>query len=617
MQAADEKLGDVFSSRDRFEVPIFQRPYVWNEDRNWVPLWDDLRSAAELVEARTNDDGPARELFLGAFVTQHQDPAPKRVPVKVVIDGQQRMTTLQVALAAAHRVAEELAATDAADSFATLLRNRVARDTEHPKDAYKVTPLPADRVAFEWAVRLAGEKSICLAPEHQLVKAAAWFEDTIRSWALEADDPADRLDILHFAVSERVKVVSIFLDARDDPQVIFESLNDKGERLAAADLVKNLLFQRLTAQGDQALEHALHEEHWKPLDEAGWRTKVTTGRITRARVDTLLAYWLSAQVGDLVSVEHLYATFKGWLTRTTPAPAARDVIVDVRRWADTMDELLARPMSDPVRQVVDRLEATGTTTPWPVLLALHARDGVPQQQAQLGAAALDSYLMRRAMCQMTAKDYNRLFGSLLGTLAQCDPAVAGTVVVTELARQTADARVWPDDSMFVHALAADDVFNRVTRARLKSLLVGLDTALITSRGERDEPLAATAPLTIEHVLPREWSTHWPLRSDLDEQTATDVREGSVHSLGNLTLATSSLNSEMRNGPWRTKRQALMKHSLLRLTSATIMTQPAGMTEWTAETWPLAWDEARISERTMWLAHLARETWPGPETFTAQ
>lgn len=617
MEARDVTLGDVFDTKVRYEIPIFQRPYVWDEERNWTSLWNDLRHAAELAESTRadSDDGlPPRELFLGALVTQSRPPVPKRTPTHQVIDGQQRMTTLQVFLAAAHRVAHELDADDAALSFETLVRNRVPKDSEFPGDQYKVWPLPADRIAFEWAVRLAPDGRPAPDAAHRIVRAAKWFEDAVRAWALEADDSTERLDMLHFALTERVKVVAVFLDQRDDPQVIFEALNDKGERLAAADLVKNLLFQRLAAQGDRALEHDLHERHWKPLDQAGWRTDVTTGRITRARVDTLLAYWLSAQVADLVSVEHLYADFKAWLSTARPTPRAADVIVDVRRWADTMDELLARPMTDPVRQVLDRIEATNTTTPWPILLFLHASDGVPRVQQEIGAAALDSYLMRRAMCRMTGKDYNRLFGGLLRVLRATDPAIAGEVLRDELARQSAEARRWPTDSEFVTALWSDDVYNTVHRSRLRSLLVGLDTALITARGERVDPLQATrTSLTIEHILPQQWEKHWPLPDGEDPVEAAAKRTRHVHQLGNLTLTTSALNSGMRNDPWVKKRPTLQKHSLLRLTTASVLTVPTTpASAWAGPRWEDDWDESRIAWRSMWLINLALRTWTRPE-----
>ncbi|OCI31646.1 DUF262 domain-containing protein [Oerskovia enterophila] len=615
MKAGDEKLGSVFDGKVRYKIPIFQRPYVWKEEANWIPLWDDLAQAVSLVEAEglggEYDEQP-REHFLGALVTQARSPVPRRVPTRQVIDGQQRLTTLQVFLASAFRVAAELGATSAASAFESLVRNKVADDTEYPQDRFKLVPLPTDRAAFEWAVRGPGDVRTPPSPHHLLVQAAQWFDETVRAWALEAELPTDRLDLLHFVVTERIKVVSVFLDSRDDPQVIFEALNYKGVPLDAADLVKNLLFQRLTLQGEGRLEQDLHESSWKPLDARNWREKVTTGRIARARVDTLLAYWLSSRRGELVSVEHLYAEFKVWLTGS-PQPRAAEVITDLRRWADTMDELLARPMTDSVRQVIDRLEATNTTTPWPIVLSLFATEGVPDEQAVLGTEALDSFLMRRAICRLTPKDYNRLFGAVLRALKTADPRRAGQVVVDELAHQTADSRSWPTDGEFVEALMKDDLYNKVSRARLRALLTGIDTALATSRAEPGAPQKAKSNLTIEHVLPQAWRTHWPLPTeiDMDPEVAAAKRDIHVNQLGNLTLATGPLNSEMRHSAWLLKRRALQSHSLVRLTTASILSLPAGINSFTPEEWSSQWDETRIALRGLWLARVALIRWPRP------
>ncbi len=187
MRAGDELLGAVFNKDHRYVIPIFQRPYVWDEEENWIPLWDDIRKAAESAESQSSegDDEDVQEYFLGALVTQHRSPVPRRTPTSMVIDGQQRLTTFQVFLAAARRVAVEFGALHAADSFAALVRNRVSVDSEHPDDRYKLAPLAHDLRGFEWAVR--DPESLILPPNpgHKLVRASLWFEGAVRDWVKE------------------------------------------------------------------------------------------------------------------------------------------------------------------------------------------------------------------------------------------------------------------------------------------------------------------------------------------------------------------------------------------------------------------------------------------------
>ncbi|MGP3999766.1 DUF262 domain-containing protein [Streptomyces sp. 8N706] len=458
MQAGDVKLGMVFANDHQNTIPLFQRPYVWDREGNWAPLWSDVRQAAEEVEAEAqslHEQQEPRTYFLGAIVMQQRRTLKRRVSSSHIIDGQQRMTTLQVLFAAARAVARGLGADKVAARYTSLLENRPETIHEdHPDDRHKVWPLPQDRRAFLWAVRPPGDDSPAPDAGHRLVRAREWFESEALEWATAADDPVQRLDDLFYTLQERMQLVEISLDARDDPQVIFEALNHRGVPLDAADLVKNLLFQTVDTQGQHALADTLLMEHWLPLDADPWRAEITTGRIKRALVDLLLAYWLTARSGQEVAVEHLFADFKTWLHDS--GVQAADAIRDIRRYADTYSAMLTLPSTDPTAQLLDRME-TATATPWPLLLHLHADAAVPAEQRHIAARAIDSFLMRRAVCAMTTKDYNRLFVQVLGAVQKAEPAVAGDCVARSLADQTSDSRRWPSDAEFVTALAVPNL----------------------------------------------------------------------------------------------------------------------------------------------------------------
>ncbi|OYN99606.1 GmrSD restriction endonuclease domain-containing protein [Enemella evansiae] len=611
MKAADELLGAVFNKDHRYVIPIFQRPYVWDEEDNWIPLWNELRKAAEQAENQTGPDdeeGGNQEFFLGALVTQERPSTPRRIHSSLVIDGQQRLTTIQVFLAAARRVADNAGATHAADSFSSLVQNRVSRNTDHPEDRYKIAPLDHDRAALEWALRGPNEQTRPKRGDHKLVRAADWFEASIGEWIKESATPSDRLDLLHFAIENRVKVVSIFLSRKDDPQTIFEALNYRGIRLSAADLVKNLLFQTLERQGQAVLARELLDNHWGLLDSGDWREEVTTGRIKRVRADVLLAYWLSVQRGEESAVEHLFDDFKRWM-RSSGARAS-EVITDIRVYANTMSYLQALPMSSPIAQVMDRLTATKTTTPWPLLLLLHADKQVSDEQAEIGSRAIDSYLMRRTICRMTTKDYNRLFSLLIRTAKDGGMATAGETVRDVLAEQTAPSRVWPDDSTFEEGLLNPHLYQELATTRVKVLLTALENRLASSRTEPSEPRKSSDRLSIEHIMPVQWEKHWPLPFGADEDDK-QKRETSKNKLGNLTLLTQSLNSTLSNQSWESKRHTLQSYSLVRLTHASVLTNPEGISGYTQDSWLSDWDENRIDLRSKWLARIALEVWPHP------
>jgi hypothetical protein len=612
VQAADVQLGKILVNNQVFVIPHFQRPYVWKQEDNWEPLWADVRQAAEEVEvelAQGAAQQDPRTYFLGAIVTQDRWRQPQRLPSMHVIDGQQRLTTLQVLLAAARAVALARGHDATAGRLDGMLENpEKAVHEKHPSDRQKLVPLPQDQAGFAWAVRRGAPGETVLG-DHRLVQARIWFERTIGAWATEGANPADRLDALQFALEERVQLVHIALHARDDAQVIFEALNYRGTRLNPADLIKNLLFQTVEQQGEQARADDLLMKHWLVFDSSPWRDDMTSGRITRARVDVFIAHWLTMRAGSEVSVEHLFTDFKRWL-QSSKANAG-DVIEELRRFGTTYLRLLELPTNTATGRLVDSMQATNTNTPWPVLLHLHGRADIPASERERAAAAIDSFLMRRAICGMTSKDYNNLMRSVLSDLQSAPPEEAGVAVEARLAKETAPSRVWPGDEWFRRDLLAPGLYQRVIRGRLRALLVGLDNKLTTGMSESDAVRRASdGGLTVEHLLPQKWQGHW----GLDEATpeAEAAREEAVHRLGNLTLLTAKLNPAVSNRAWASKRAEIQKHSLLRLTSSSVLTAPpTADEELTDDAWAAVWDELRIMTRGLWLADQAVAAWPRP------
>lgn len=619
MQAGAKSLGQVFAPDQQNIIPHFQRPYVWDAERNWQPLWEDIREAAEEVESEASVPllkSETRTYFLGAMVLQHRPKPPQRVFLWNVIDGQQRLTTLQVLVGAARGVAMSIGATSLAANFASMIENQTqALHPQYPDDRYKLWPLPQDRPAFLWAVSTESGAIPSPDPKHRISQARSWFERTVRDWALESQDAETRLYYLIETLRNRMQLVQIELEASDDPQVIFEVLNYRGVPLDAVDLVKNLLFQQLEHGGKSAQADSLLTHVWAPLDREPWRDEVSRGRLLRKRADILLSYWLTIEQGKEVPVEHLFSDFKTWL-QGSDCDAA-DVIRSIRHYADRMEAMRALPLSDPIGQVLDRLEASQTTTPWPVLLYVFANDQVPPAQRHVAAKAIDSFIMRRQVCRMTTKDYNHLFVSVLAAAKAADPASAGDAVIQSLLAQESDSRRWPTDEEFDHMLAVDNLYHVVTRARLRSLLLALDLQMRTDKTDPGAALSyADGSLSIEHILPQKWETNWPLAlqpGDEGYEEALDRRWRSVHRLGNLTIMTSRLNSAQSNRAWPDKKQELQKHGLLRITTGSVLSAPESIPHSVEVTWADDWNEDRIEVRGTYLRELALKVWRRPAT----
>ncbi len=239
---------------------------------------------------------------------------------------------------------------------------------------------------------------------------------------------------------------------------------------------------------------------------------------------------------------------------------------------------------------VDVMQARVIT---PVLLLLLSAEA----RTRIGAFnALESFLVRRMICRQTTKDYNRLVLELATRLPGCELDKADTVTAGFLREQTADAREWPSDEAVAHALESSPLYRLLTRGRLRLVLEGVERRLRSS-GKSEQP-AVPKNLTIEHLMPVGWDKRdWPLPEGVDSDAAAYQRNIRIHSIGNLTLATQKLNSSMSNDPWNNKRDELQEHSVLLLNNE-LLTQDT-------------WDEETIRSRSLRMAELVSERWPGP------
>jgi hypothetical protein len=218
---------------------------------------------------------------------------------------------------------------------------------------------------------------------------------------------------------------------------------------------------------------------------------------------------------------------------------------------------------------------------------------------------------------MSNGDYNRLFVQLMDVARTAEPDLVGDAVVAALAAQTADSRRWPTDDEFAASLSDPGLYNSVYRARLRSLLVGLENHLQSGKTEPGKQLSSTdSRLNIEHLMPQKWERHWPLP---DQHSEADLlrRTSAIHQLGNLTLVTKKFNSSLSNNNWDYKRTAIQEHSLLRLTTGSILSKPERADDFEEQSWSRQWDESRITLRTRHLAKVAIEAWPRPAMADAE
>jgi hypothetical protein len=600
MEANPRTLLKVFQPDIQYVVPIFQRRYVWNQDDQWAELWEDLLEILEDVARAEALIAAGAELplpshFLGAIVCDQSISTGSDIDERPLIDGQQRLTTLQILLGAALRLARAHDAETATGLLVKLVENDEAL-IEKPHDVFKLWPSDPDQDAFE-AVMTAKPASDAA---HLVAAASAFFEQQITEW-IGPDDAAAKLAQLARMLRRHVELVVIDLQAGDNAQVIFESLNYGGRELTAIDLTKNHVFFQATKLNLDL--HKIHREQWAPFDEDWWRTEVAQGRLKRARAELMLMHWLKLEKLEEVRAHRLFVEF-----RDLPA-VKTDLEGTVARLAADRDlyrqcEEQPGSLAAPTGGFFQRLDLLDQSTPRPVALQIlrAVPDGLDAERASRAFHALDSYMWRRALTRGTTANYNRLMLDLLkainGHLKHADEKL-----IEHLAGLEGNTVRWPTDDELRIDLDVRALYGsgRVARPTISTALRLVENEWRRPRGEG--ALGADNTLQIEHILPQDWGPFWPVDPEPHDTLAEreQARESHVHRLGNLTLVSPSMNPALSNREWESKREQLREHSNVLITQRYLNG---------------TWDEAMIRGRATALIDAVIAIWPGPTgTFT--
>ena len=623
MKADTNTLQEVLHGDRRFVIPVYQRPYVWSRERQWEPLWTDVESTAvRLAETRqeshragkpasTADDRAAPH-FLGAIVVEPYPTGPLDIKTRLVVDGQQRLITLQLLLMG---TLDALRSGGTAKLQLAQLRKLTRNDEEiwSGDDLYKVWPRQMESERYRRAVaaepRPPDDSVFAAARDFFFSQAIGFLEDErVPEDPYAAGNSVHRrASLLVSTLLALVKLVIIDLEDVDDAQVIFEALNARNTPLSATDLVKNLLFMRAQTKGHDPQQ--LYDEVWARFDKADdwWRESIGAGHARRARQDWLMGDWLIAQLGRVINVGRLYGEFRSWLHSS--GTTAFNALYGLDRYADGYERLHGRMEGATAkeRRSFQRIDHLNVAVATPVLLWLLTRptEELPPEEREMAFRAIESFVIRRMAIKAQTRAYGQAFAEVLRAAQEAD-AHPGLAIVEAL-RQGPYGYPWPTDEQLVGQFRTSAYYGYggIAQYRLRLLLGAVDTRLQRDDYHKGEPVKTVEydTLQVEHVLPISWQEHWPVEaSDSGEKIVLkQERSDHVHRIGNLTLVSKRLNPAMSNAPWKEKCPELKKHSHLRLNAR--LCQEAD------------WNEQVIRTRGEWLAKVVSRIWPGPNSDT--
>lgn len=624
MDVYERRVVEVLSDSRRFVVPIFQRQYQWREDL-LTPFWEDVLAKAE----EALDREPRFSHYMGALIlAPGSDGFVVGTTARIqVIDGQQRLTTFSLFLAALRDVAGKLGLNDLVDGTGEYLFMVPRSGDSGPDARFRLVPTPDDKALFHLildegvgGVRRAHPKwffqngRLIKGGTPESVRALLFFVERIEAFAQSgardeddddtttADDPnpRHRLQALLRALLHHLKLVVITLDEKDDAQVIFESLNSKRQALQAMDLVRNNIFHRASSAGESA--EALFDSEWKQFGGEFWKQDAPRAKPKRPRIDHFLSHALTAQTGQETSLRELYAEYRAFATpRGQPRfPNVADELRALTQFAPIYEALERGQAGDPLSVLGDKLNLWEVSTAYPV--AFHIAISATTEDAVILYQLLESYIVRRAMLGLTPKNYNKTFSRLVAVMLNGGTTPA--VFARAFEKAQGDAVRFPDDGEFAAGIVDRPIYTMIGRKeRLTDILWQLECAARTKYN-----LATPRPpnATIEHIMPQRWVANWPLPDgrrpasewivEGDEAliAATARRRHAVQTLGNLTLVTLPANVTASNADFDVKKEWLAQ-SLLGLNLSIID--------------KLTWTETEIEARGRDLASAAIRIWP--------
>ena len=520
MDAGKKILLDLFTGSLRFTVPVYQRRYSWGETQ-CRQLWADIVTAGR---------HPERTHFTGSIVwMQEGGIGPDGVSRCLLIDGQQRLTSVTLLLIALAEYARERPENLRFSADMLIDRGYLVDKYATGEGRYKLTLSGDDREVLH------GMCDHVVAPDRpNHANTGSRLEanlDLFRSLAAAIDDANVVWNGL-----QRLEVVSVTLDQdRDEPQLVFESMNSTGLDLETSDLVRNYMLMGCS----MAEQNTLYADYWLPMERV----------LGNLSFDVFLHDWMVVTLKKpVLKGRAMYAEFKRFAADSSlpRMERTRNLLANMLEYAKYHAAIKGVAAAGSGDMNVDRrlesIQKLGSTVTDPLVMYMFAawkRDRVSCDGLLRMLADLESYLFRRMICSVSSNGLNKLVPSLIVRLDSAEDDLAETFAAL-LITETAKATRMPTDSEFRQALLGENLYRPAWRC--KYLLAGLE-----NHNHPKDP-RSFSEYTIEHIMPQNAMAHaeWcNMLADLDRFPLL------VNSLGNLTL--TAYNSELSDGTFEQKK----------------------------------------------------------------
>jgi len=552
MDAVKGNIYQILNGAKQFIIPVYQRTYSW-EQEHCLRLWSDI-----VAMQKSGREGH----FVGSIVNIAEKDMPVGVQKFMIIDGQQRLTTLTLLLIALRNYAKthEECGVNAKKITDTLLLNTY----ELADDRYKLLLTQTDRVVL---IKLIEESPLVDGEKSRLLDNLAFFVEQIEKKTL--------LPVEIYESIGKLQIVNITLDRKsDDPQAIFESLNSTGIDLKDSDLIRNHILMGL----DPSTQMNVYNSIWRPMEV------LFNYEHQSELLDNFFRDYLTMKIGRIPKKNEVYKEFR--IYHKNNGLSIYDLCKDIYNFARHYANICYCKSDNAVlKSLYEDIKAVRMDVAYPFLLKVHHdydREMITIDELIEIVRLCISYVLRRAICDIPTNSLNKTFATIKNEIKEQEylKSVKAFFILLDLYKE------FPNDKRFFNIFITRDIYHMSRCHYILERLENWDNKTIVRLDN----------LTIEHIIPQnlQLSADWVanLGSDWSE-----IQKKYLHTIGNITM--TAYNSEMSDSSFLKKLDMAggFRESALRLNKYV-----------TSQT---TWGEVQINERAKQLGEIAIKVWPYP------
>ena len=564
MKATEAKLLEFMKKSPQFVIPIYQRTYSWTE-RECRQLWDDIIRTGENEEINAHFVGSIVYIEKGLYSITSQSPL-------LVIDGQQRLTTLSLLIAALANKLDQLpqGKQELIEGFSPRkLRNYYLVNPEEEGDRhFKLILSNTDR---ESLIAVVSGNEMPKNHSIRIMKNYERFQEWIEGYA-------SNLEVLCKGIAKLIVVDIALSRDQDNPQLIFESMNSTGKELTQADLIRNYILMGLEIKK----QTSLYENYWRPMEMDFGQEAYSSD------FDSFMRHYLTVKTGRIPRISEVYDAFKEYsMTMRSKGIDIGNIVEDIRRFSRFYCAMTLNQENDKeLRVAFNDLKELKVDVAYPMLLEVYDdyQSGVLTKEDFVNIIRLvETYVFRRNICSIPTNSLNKTFATFVKTVDRTNylESVKAQFILLPSYRR------FPNDIEFVKELKTRDLYNIPRRSYWLRRLENFN------RKERVE----VDQYTIEHIMPQNLNLSEEWKQELGPEWKR-IHETWLHTLGNLTL--TGYNSEYSDRSFVEKRD--MENGFK--DSPIKMNQTLRNID--------VWNEGAITERAKALSDIAVKVWESPK-----